>query len=74
MPGNHSPFQDYKIFLDMVKNYAKVDTKDFWSCAILHDSFILFQIFCPWLSVKANIYLKIVLDFFKLKSFDILDK
>ena len=74
MPGNHSPFRDYKIFLDIVKNYVKADTKVSWSCTILHDSFILFQIFRPWLSVKANIYLKIVLDFFKLKSFDIFDK
>ena len=46
MPGNHSPFQDYKMFLGLVKNYAKADTKVFWSWAILHGSFILPMVVC----------------------------
>ena len=62
------------MFSIVVKIYAKADTKVFWSCTILHDSFNLFQIFFPGLSVKVNIYLKVVPDSFKLKYFDIFHK
>ena len=56
MPDNHSPFQDYKIFLDVVKSYTTTDTKVFWSCAILHDSFILPMVVCKSKYLLENRY------------------